>query len=99
LDPGRIEQVCLGTLLGRQPGAGALLRGQPLGQLDVPVDGVADEVDGLELRMGHDGECTRGYSAARSMTSRSGLRRVKTRMHAGPVNPATPSPRAAQSPA
>ena len=48
LEPGRVEQVLLGHRLDRQPGRRRLVRGEPLGQLDVAVDRVADEVDGRE---------------------------------------------------
>ena len=41
----RVEEVLLGDVLGGQPGRGRLGRTEPLGQLDVPVDRVADEVD------------------------------------------------------
>ena len=48
LHPGGVEQVLLGgVLLGQARGA-SLARPQPLGQLDVAVDRIADEVDGPE---------------------------------------------------
>ena len=48
LEPGRVEQVLLGHLLVRQSGRTGLVRREALGQLDVAVDRVADEVDGSE---------------------------------------------------
>ena len=48
LEPGRVEEVLLGHVLGGQPGRGRFGRTEPLGQFDVPVDRVADEVDGGE---------------------------------------------------
>ena len=45
LEPGRVEQVLLGDVLVGQPGRAGLVRREPLGQLDVAVDRVADEVD------------------------------------------------------
>ena len=45
LQPGRVEEVLLGDVLGGQPGRGRFSRRQPLGEFDVPVDRVADEVD------------------------------------------------------
>ena len=48
LEPRRVEEVLLGDVLVRQPGRGGLGPRQPLGELDVPVDRVADEVDGGE---------------------------------------------------
>ena len=41
----RVEQVLLGDVLGGQPGGRGLGRRQALGQLDVAVDRVADQVD------------------------------------------------------
>ena len=48
LDPGRVEQVLLGRVLVGQSGRRGLLGGQPLRQLDVGVDRVADQVDRAE---------------------------------------------------
>ena len=48
LEPRRVEQVLLGDVLVGQPGGGRLGADQPLGQLDVAVDRVADQVDGGE---------------------------------------------------
>ena len=53
LEPGRVEQVLLGDLLVGQPGRRRLVRRQPLGQLHVPVDRVADEVDRGERLASH----------------------------------------------
>ena len=49
LQPGRVEDVLLGDVLVGQPDRGRLVAGQALGELDVPVDRVADEVDRREL--------------------------------------------------
>ena len=48
LEPRGIEEVLLGDVLVGQPGGRRLGRRQPLGEFDVPVDRVADEVDGGE---------------------------------------------------
>ena len=53
LEPRGVEQVLLGDVLGGQPGGRRLVRRQPLGQLDVPVDRVADEVDRGERLAAH----------------------------------------------
>ena len=45
LEPGGVEQVLLGDVLVGQPGRRGLVAGQALGQLDVAVDRVADQVD------------------------------------------------------
>ena len=45
LEPGRVEQVLLGDVLVGESGERGLGGRQALGQLDVPVDRVADEVD------------------------------------------------------
>ena len=55
LEPRRVEQVLLGDVLGRQPGRRRLVGRQPLGQLDVPVDRVADQVDRGERVAAHVG--------------------------------------------
>ena len=49
LQPGRVEDVLFGDVLVRQPDRRRLVAGQALGQLDVAVDRVADEVDRREL--------------------------------------------------
>ena len=46
LQPRGVEEVLLGDVLGRQPGYGRRVGRQPLAELEVPVDRVADEVDG-----------------------------------------------------
>src|SRR5688572_18274986 len=48
LEPGGIEQVFLGDVLRWQPGRSRGVGRQALGQLDIPVDRVADEVDRRE---------------------------------------------------
>ena len=48
LDPRRVEEVVLGDVLGVEVRGARLVRGEALRQLDVPVDRVADEVDGGE---------------------------------------------------
>ena len=48
LEPGRVEQVVLGDVLVGVAGGARLGGGQPLGELDVAVDRVGDEVDGRE---------------------------------------------------
>ena len=48
LEPGGVEEVVLGGVLVGQAGLGRLGTGQPLRQLEVAVDRVADEVDGGE---------------------------------------------------
>ena len=53
LEPGGVEQVLLGDVLVRQAGGRGLGRRQALGQLDVPVDRVADEVDRGERVAAH----------------------------------------------
>ncbi len=53
LEPDGIEDVLLGRLLGRHPGGLRLGGGEPLRQLDVAVDGIADEVDGGEAGRAH----------------------------------------------
>ena len=53
LDPGGVEQVLLGEFLERQVHARGGSRLQPLGQFDVPVDRVADQVDGGERVPAH----------------------------------------------
>ena len=53
LQPGRVEEVLLGdVLLGQVERSGVIGR-QPLRQLDVAVDRVADEVDGAERVTSH----------------------------------------------
>ena len=49
LQPGAVEQILLGRLLVGVAGGGCTLRGEALGELDVAVDRVADQVDRLEL--------------------------------------------------
>ena len=58
LEPRRVEQVLLGGVLGREPGRRRLVRRQSLGQLHVPVDRVADEVDRGERLAAHVGQGT-----------------------------------------
>ena len=58
LEPRRVEQVLLGGLLGGQPCRRRLVACQPLGQLHVPVDRVADEVDRGERLAAHVGQGT-----------------------------------------
>ena len=48
LEPRRVEQVVLGDVLVRVAGGARLGGGQALGELDVPVDRVGDQVDGRE---------------------------------------------------
>ena len=48
LDPGRVQEVVLGRVLLVESGRARLRGRQALGQLHVPVDRVADEVDGGE---------------------------------------------------
>ena len=68
LQPLRVEQVLLGDVLVRQAGSRRLVRGEPLGQLDVPVDGIADEVDGLELGVRHGRSVARCHHHLRRPT-------------------------------
>ena len=53
LEPGRVEQVLLGDILVGEAGDRGFGRRQALGQLDVPVDRVADEVDRGERVAAH----------------------------------------------
>ena len=53
LEPGGIEQVLLGDVLVGEAGDPGLGRGQAFGQLDIPVDRVADEVDRGERVAAH----------------------------------------------
>ena len=48
LEPGRVQQVLFGDALVGQPDRRGGIRLEPLGELDVPVDRVADEVDRRE---------------------------------------------------
>ena len=54
LEPGGVEEIVLGGVLVRQAGVCRLVAGQPLRQLEVAVDRVADEVDGGEGVARHD---------------------------------------------
>ena len=65
LQPLGVEQVLLGDGLEGQRGAGRLVGRQPLRQLDVPVDGVADEVDRLELGVRHGRSVARWHRLLR----------------------------------
>ena len=53
LDPGRVEEILLRRVLPGQPGRRGLTGREPLRQFDIPVDRVADQVDGAELCAGH----------------------------------------------
>ncbi len=53
LEPGRIEQVVLGVASAGRPRAAASARLEALGQLDIPVDRVADQVRGRERMAAH----------------------------------------------
>ena len=53
LQPGRVQQILLGAGLGGQPEGGRVGRLEPLRQLDVAVDRVADEVGGRERVAAH----------------------------------------------
>ncbi len=53
LEPGRVEEILFRGGLGRQAGLGRLGVPESLGQLDVAVDRVADEVDGGERVAAH----------------------------------------------
>src|SRR5262245_50547143 len=48
LQPRGVEQVLLGDLFGRQPGHRGDIGREPLGQLEIAVDRVTDEVDRRE---------------------------------------------------
>src|SRR5712691_9813630 len=53
LDPGRVEQILFGDVLGRQTRGVRLRPREPLRQLDVAVDRVANEVDRDKRVTGH----------------------------------------------
>ena len=53
LEPGGVEQVLLGDLLVGEPGERGFVGRKPLGQLDVAVDRVADQVDRRERMASH----------------------------------------------
>ena len=80
LEPGGVEQVLLGDVLVGQPGGRRLGRGQALGQLDVPVDRVADQVDRGERLPAH-----RSVRAPRSASRRSTGRRCPPGRGRGPA--------------
>ena len=48
LQPRGVQQVLLGDILVEQPRGARLDRRQPLGELEVAVDGIGDEIDGGE---------------------------------------------------
>src|ERR1035437_1632103 len=51
LQPGRVEEIALRRLFLRQTQPASPVGREPLGQLDVAVDRVADQVQGPQLRM------------------------------------------------
>ena len=88
LEPRRIEDVLLGDRLRGQAGRGRLGRRDALGQLDVAVDRVADQVDRGERMPAHTPNCTRPnrISDPRPPSGDGDvLRRAPARDIAGPV--------------
>ncbi len=82
LEPRGVEQVLLGGVLGGEPGGRRLVRRQSLGQLHVPVDRVADEVDRGERLPAHDRS---GQPDPRSRRPRADIAGLVGRPHAQAV--------------